>query len=96
MLSTRTMKEAPKFESVLQSLLRKPDLLKKVLLGCLLSFVPIINLLSFGYLLRVCRGSRRHGVVVFAGLGRLEGSSAGWFALCCSLDDLLASACIIG
>ena len=58
------MKEAPKFESVLQSLLRKPDLLKKVLFGSLLSFVPIVNLLSFGYLLRVCRGSRRHGVVV--------------------------------
>ena len=58
------MKEAPKFESVLQSLLGKPDLLKKVLIGCLFSFFPIVNLLSFGYLLRVCRESRRHGVLV--------------------------------
>ncbi|MGC6455639.1 MAG: DUF4013 domain-containing protein [Coraliomargaritaceae bacterium] len=58
------MKEAPKFESVFQSLLAKPDLLRKVLLGCLFSFIPIVNLLSFGYLMQVCRESRRHGVVV--------------------------------
>ena len=58
------MKEAPKFESVFRSLLGKPDLLRKVSLGCLFSFIPIVNVLSFGYLLQVCRESRRHGVVV--------------------------------
>lgn len=57
------MKEAPKFELVLQALLRKSDIWRKVLLGGLLSFVPLVNLLAFGYLLRVCRDCRRYGVV---------------------------------
>lgn len=58
------MKEAPKFEVMLPVLLRKPGLWRKVLLGGLLSFLPLVNLLAFGYLLQVCRDCRRHGVVV--------------------------------
>lgn len=58
------MKEAPKFDSVLLVILQKPGIWQKLLIGGLLSFIPVINLLAFGYLMRVCRECRRQGVVL--------------------------------
>lgn len=49
------MKETPIFEEVLRSLLRLPGLWKTLLIGGLLTFIPVVNLLAFGYLYRVSR-----------------------------------------
>lgn len=55
------MKETPIFEEILRSLLRQPGLWQKLLVGGLLSFIPVVNLFAFGYLYRVSRSVRRAG-----------------------------------
>lgn len=54
-------KETPIFEEVLRSLLKSPGLWQKLLVGGLLSFIPVVNLLAFGYLFRVSRSVRASG-----------------------------------
>jgi hypothetical protein len=54
-------KETPIFEEVLRSLLKLPGLWQKLLIGGLLSFVPIINVFAFGYLYRVSLSVRSAG-----------------------------------
>ncbi|MFT4900994.1 MAG: hypothetical protein ACI81V_000261 [Lentimonas sp.] len=55
------MKETPIFEEVFINLIRQPSFLGKVLIGGLLSFVPLVNILAFGYLYRFARRTRRMG-----------------------------------
>ena len=55
------MKEKPIFEEVFTQLIRQPDFWLKVLIGGLLSFVPIVNFLAFGYLYRFSLQARRSG-----------------------------------
>jgi hypothetical protein len=55
------MKETPIFEEVFRSLLKQPGLWQKLLVGGLLSFIPVVNLLAFGYLYRVSRSVRSSG-----------------------------------
>jgi len=57
------MKETPIFEEVFSQMVRLPGIWVKLLIGGLLSFVPIVNLLAFGYLYRVALGLRRSGRV---------------------------------
>ena len=55
------MKETPIFEEVFNRLIRLPGFWVKVLVGGLLSFVPIVNVFAFGYLYRLSRGVRQSG-----------------------------------
>ncbi|MDQ8195735.1 DUF4013 domain-containing protein [Coraliomargarita sp. SDUM461004] len=55
------MKETPIFEEVCYRLLKLPSFWSNFLIGGLLSFVPIVNLLAFGYLFRVSRAVRKTG-----------------------------------
>jgi hypothetical protein len=55
------MKEKPIFEEVFTQLIRQPDFWLKVLIGGLLSFVPIVNFFAFGYLYRFSLQARRTG-----------------------------------
>jgi len=55
------MKETPIFEEVFSRMLGLPGFWLKMLVGGLLSFVPVINFFAFGYLLRLSRGVRRTG-----------------------------------
>ncbi|MGB0744546.1 MAG: DUF4013 domain-containing protein, partial [Opitutales bacterium] len=55
------MKETPIFEEVFSRILRLPGLWVGVLVGGLLSFIPILNIFAFGYLLRLSRGIRQSG-----------------------------------
>ena len=57
------MKETPIFEEVFMSLLRQPAVGLKLLLGGLLSFVPVVNIFAFGYLYRFALRIRRTGQV---------------------------------
>jgi hypothetical protein len=55
------MKETPIFEEVFNRLLKLPGFWGKILIGGLLSFVPIVNLFAFGYLYRLSRAVRKSG-----------------------------------
>ncbi|MEO0508688.1 MAG: DUF4013 domain-containing protein [Verrucomicrobiota bacterium] len=55
------MKETPIFEEVFARVLKLPSFWIKVLIGGLLSFVPILNFFAFGYLFRFSRGVRQTG-----------------------------------
>lgn len=55
------MKETPIFEEVFRGMLKLPGLWQKLLIGGLLSFIPVINLFAFGYLYRVSRSIQRAG-----------------------------------
>lgn len=55
------MKETPIFEEVFARLTRQPAVGMKLLIGGLLAFVPLLNILAFGYLYRFARGVRRSG-----------------------------------
>lgn len=55
------MKETPIFEEVFNRLLKLPGFWVKILIGGLLSFVPIVNLFAFGYLYRLSRAVRKSG-----------------------------------
>jgi hypothetical protein len=55
------MKETPIFEEVFSRLLGLSGFWLKMLVGGLLSFVPIINFFAFGYLLRLSKGVRQTG-----------------------------------
>jgi len=57
------MKETPIFEEVFSRMLGLPGFWLKVLVGGLLSFVPVVNIFAFGYLLRLAKGVRRSGRV---------------------------------
>ena len=53
------MKEKPIFEEVFAHLIRQPNLVRKLLIGSALSFIPIVNLFAFGYLYRFALQLRR-------------------------------------
>lgn len=55
------MKEKPIFEEVFTRLVQLPGFGLKLLIGGLLSFVPIVNIFAFGYLYRFSRRTRRTG-----------------------------------
>lgn len=55
------MKETPIFEEVFTRLIKLPGFWTKILIGGLLSFVPIVNLFAFGYLYRLSRAVRKTG-----------------------------------
>ncbi|HBR95642.1 MAG TPA: hypothetical protein DEA90_15895 [Opitutae bacterium] len=55
------MKETPIFEEVFNRLLKLPGYWVNLLIGGLLSFVPIVNLFAFGYLFRLSHAVRRSG-----------------------------------
>jgi hypothetical protein len=55
------MKETPIFEEVFSRLTQLPAFWVKLLIGGLLSFVPIVNLFAFGYLFRLSSSVRRSG-----------------------------------
>ncbi|MGZ0706762.1 DUF4013 domain-containing protein [Coraliomargarita sp. W4R53] len=55
------MKETPIFEEVFNRLLKLPGFWGKLLIGGLLSFVPVVNLFAFGYLYRLARAVRKSG-----------------------------------
>lgn len=57
------MKETPIFEEVFSRMLSLPGFWLKILVGGLLSFVPVVNFFAFGYLLRLSKGVRRTGRV---------------------------------
>ncbi len=57
------MKETPFFEEVFMRLIRQPSFWVKVLIGGLLSFVPIVNIFAFGYLYRFSSSTRRTGKI---------------------------------
>lgn len=54
-------KETPIFEEVLRSLLKSPRHWQKLLIGGVLSFIPGLNFLAFGYLFRISRSVRASG-----------------------------------
>ncbi len=55
------MKEMPIFEEVLLRLVRQPGVAVKILIGAVLSFIPIVNLLAFGYIYRFSIQIRESG-----------------------------------
>ena len=57
------MKETPIFEEVFMRLIRQPGFGLELLIGGLLSFVPIVNIFAFGYLYRFSRKTRATGHV---------------------------------
>ncbi len=57
------MKETPIFEEVFMRLVRQPGFGLKVLIGGLLSFVPGVNILAFGYLYRFSQRTRKSGQI---------------------------------
>ena len=57
------MKGTPIFEEVFMRLIRQPGFWLKLLIGGLLSFVPIVNILAFGYLYRLSSQIRRTGQI---------------------------------
>ena len=62
-METIYMKETPIFEEVFMRLIRQPGFGLKLLIGGLLSFVPIVNIFAFGYLYRFSRRIRKTGQV---------------------------------
>lgn len=67
------MKETPIFEEVFSRMLSLPGFWVKVLVGGLLSFIPVINLFAFGYLLRLSTGVRKSGRVFLPEWGDWSG-----------------------
>lgn len=57
------MKETPIFEEVFMRFFRQKELVVKLLIGGVLSFLPIVNLFAFGYLYRFSASVRRTGSV---------------------------------
>lgn len=57
------MKETPIFEELFMRVIRQPGFGRRILVGGLLSFVPVINLFALGYLYRFARQVRRGGSV---------------------------------
>lgn len=55
------MKETPIFEEVFSRILGLPGFWLRILIGGLLSFVPVANFFAFGYLLRLSRNVRESG-----------------------------------
>ncbi len=55
------MKETPIFEEVFERLIKVPGFWLKLLIGGLLSFIPVVNVFAFGYLSRVSRAVRKTG-----------------------------------
>jgi hypothetical protein len=55
------MKEMPIFEEVFKRMSQMPGFWLKLLIGGLLSFVPIVNVFAFGYLYRLAQSVRRSG-----------------------------------
>jgi hypothetical protein len=55
------MNDDPSFEEVLSGLIAQSGFGRKVLIGGLLSFVPVLNFLAFGYLFRFSRRFRKSG-----------------------------------
>ena len=55
------MKEKPIFEEFFIRLISQPNIGGKLLIGGLLSFIPIVNFLAFGYLYRVALQLRQRG-----------------------------------
>lgn len=55
------MKETPIFEEVFNRLIKLPGFWVNLLVGGLLSFVPIVNIFAFGYLYQVSRRVRQAG-----------------------------------
>ncbi len=62
-MKNKFMKETPIFEEVFMRLIRQPGFGLKLLIGGLLSFVPVVNLFAFGYLYRFSRQTRKSGSV---------------------------------
>lgn len=58
------MKETPIFEEVFFRMLSLSGFWLKVLVGGLLSFIPIVNFFAFGYLLRLAKETRRSGRIL--------------------------------
>ena len=58
------MKETPIFEEVSMHLFRQPGVALKILIGGVLSFIPILNFFAFGYLYRVSLQLRNSGQLV--------------------------------
>lgn len=58
------MKETPIFEEVFNRLIKSPGFWVKLLIGGLLSFIPIVNIFAFGYLYRMSRMVRKSGQAV--------------------------------
>jgi hypothetical protein len=55
------MKEMPIFEEVFKRMPQLPGFWLKLLIGGLLSFVPIVNVFAFGYLYRIAKSVRHSG-----------------------------------
>jgi hypothetical protein len=55
------MKGTPIFEEVFVNLIRQPGIWLKLLIGGLLSFIPVVNIFALGYLFRFSRKVRRTG-----------------------------------
>ena len=56
------MREMLTLEEIIKHLIKLPKFWVSLLLGSLLSFVPIVNIFAFGYLHQVFRGVHRLGV----------------------------------
>ena len=56
------MRETPILEEVIKQLIKLPKFWVNLLIGSLLSFVPIVNIFAFGYLHQVFRGVYRLGM----------------------------------
>ncbi len=67
------MKETPIFEEVFNRLIKLPGFWVKLLIGGLLSFVPIVNIFAFGYLYRMSRAVRKSGQPVLPEWNDWEG-----------------------
>ena len=57
------MKKTPIFEEIFMRLLRQPRILTSVVIGSVLSFIPIANLFAFGYLYRFAATIRRSSTI---------------------------------
>jgi len=55
------MKETPIFEEVFERLTKVPGFWLNLLIGGLLTFIPVVNVFAFGYLFRVSRAVRKTG-----------------------------------
>lgn len=51
----------PNFEEVFRKIFSDPQWLKKLLIGSLLCFIPVVNFFAFGYLYRFAQQIRRSG-----------------------------------
>ena len=67
------MKGTPIFEEVFMTLLRQRGIVVKLIVGGLLSLIPVANIFAFGYLLRFARRVRRSGDIVTPEWGDWKG-----------------------